>query len=253
MNNFFKSKLMKTILKGMITLSIVINIGLFTILFTPLNEWTHQLLLINFEPRESDVIVICSSNFPFNTEVGLPDLSTLVRMEKGLRLYRSGYADKIIVFGGIWMEKAKKTMAEAMKERLLLYGIPEEDIIVQDEIMGKLQYYENLLAMMETHKDRFDFNRAMFVTSADQSFRLYHALLSEIKEPIIITGEPYEFTGDWGKRFHIFRRIANEILFGIPYFYISDRFAVPSTFDFDYQNWKRENPDKIKLNFIRGR
>jgi uncharacterized SAM-binding protein YcdF (DUF218 family) len=145
MKSSLQSRFANISIKGVIILSFIINVGLFTILFTPLNEWTHKLLLISYEPRESDVIVVCSSNFPFNTQNGLPDLSTLVRLEKGLRLYREGYADKIIVFGGIRMEKAGITTAEAMKERLLLYGVPEEDIIVQDEIMGKMHYYENLL------------------------------------------------------------------------------------------------------------
>jgi len=225
-------------------LSLVFNLGLCIILFTPLTELLHRLILVDKTPIKSDVIVICSSNFPFSTEQGLPGLSTLVRLEKGLRLYRAGYAPKIIAFGGIWMERAKKTTGQAIKERLLLYGVPEEDVIVQDEVRGKLYYYENLLAMMEKYKDRFDFNRAMFVTSADQSFRLYKCLLSEIKDPVVVTGEHYEFTKDWGRRFHIFRRIANEILFGIPYFYFTGRFSVPSTFKWDRNRINNSNNDQ---------
>ncbi len=231
----------KKIKKLIVLLSIILNLGLFIILFTPLSEWLHRLLLIEKPEIKGDVIIVCSSNFPFNTEDGLPDLSTLVRLEKGLRLYRAGFAKKIIVLGGIWMERAKKTTAEAMRERLLLYGVSEKDIIVQDEILGKRHYYENILAMMEKYKDTFDFKKALFVTSADQSFRLYHCLLSKIPEPIIIVSEKYELYPDWGSRFNIFRKIANEIFFGIPYFYFTGRFSNPSTFKFDYQQWKSKN------------
>ncbi|MCP4267828.1 MAG: YdcF family protein [Candidatus Brocadiaceae bacterium] len=240
-----KSKYVKVALVTVMFFSLTINIGLFSILFTPLNEWAHKLVLVNKDiPDNADVVIICSSNFPFDTETGLPDLSTLVRMEKGLRVYREGIADKIIAFGGIWMPNSKMTTGQAIKERLLLYGIPEEDIIVQDQVRGKLNYYENLLDMMEKHKVEFDFNRAIFVTSADQSYRLNKCLESEIKNPLVITGEPYEFSEDWGRRFHIFRRVANEIVFGIPYFYLTDRFSNPSTFVWDKSKGRSHDEDK---------
>jgi uncharacterized SAM-binding protein YcdF (DUF218 family) len=250
-----KSKYVKIALITIMFFSLSINIGLYSILFTPLNEWAHNLVLVNKEtPEKADVIIICSSNFPFDTATGLPDLSTLVRMEKGLRLYREGCADKIIAFGGIWMPNSKMTTGQAIKERLLLYGVPKEDIIVQDQVRGKLNYYENLLDMMEKHKVNFDFDRAIFVTSADQSYRLNKCLESEIKNPIVITGEPYEFTKDWGRRFHIFRRVANEIVFGIPYFYLTDRFSNPSTFVWDKSKGRShdENKELYEI-FLSGR
>ena len=234
LKDFFKIKSILSLLKLTVCIiSLVINIIFLIILFTPMTEYLHRLIMVDMEPVKGDVIIICSSNFPFETAEGTPGLSTLLRIEKGVRLYKAGYAPKIIAFGGIWMKKARKTTAQAIKERLLLYGIPEEDILVQDDVPGKLHYYENLLYMMEKHSDRFDFNRAMFVTSADQSYRLYHALLSEIKSPIIICCDHYEFTRDWGRRLHIFRRVANELLFGIPYFYFSGRFSTDKDFKWD--------------------
>ncbi len=168
----------------------------------------------------------------------MPDLSTLVRLEKGIRLYREGYADRIIAFGGIEITRNGKTTGQAMKERLVLYGIPEDHIIVQDQVRGRIPYYENILHMMYTLDSEIDFNKAIFVSSNDQSFRLYHALRSEIKNPIVVTGEPYELYADRGPKLQTFRRIANEILVAIPRFYITGRFAVPSTF-----NWVVGNPD----------
>jgi len=237
----FGKRLLKIFFYVVFILSIILNAGLFTILFTPLNEEIHSFLISKTPhtiPSKSDVIVVMSSNFPFGTENGLPCLSTLVRLEKGLRLYREGHADKIICFGGIMMERSKKTIAQAMKERLLLYGIPEDDIIVQDDVLGRVNYYENILSMLYKHRDQFDFNNALFVVSADQSYRLYHALISEIENPKIVLSESYEVVPDWGRRFHIFRRIANEIIFGIPYFYMTDRFSNPSTFE-----WIVGNPN----------
>ena len=219
---------------------IAFTLILLTIFFSPLNEWTYKALMVNtpIPFTKGEVIVICSSNFPFDTPNGLPDLSTLVRMDKGIRLYREGYADKIIAFGGIEIPGTGKTTGQAMKERLILYGVPEADIIVQDEVKGRIPYYENILNMMYRYKNDIDFNKAIFVSSNDQSLRLYLCLRSEIREPVVVTGEPYELHADWGRRLHLFRRIANEILVAIPRFYITGRFSVPSTFD-----WVVGNPD----------
>lgn len=247
MNFSFINRSLKFLLKVAIILSFTTNVIIFIILFTPLTEYLHRLVLVNKSPTKGDVIIICSSNFPFDTPQGLPGLSTLVRMEKGIRLYRDGYADTIIAFGGIRIPRSNKTTGQAIAERLRLYGIPESAIIVQDRIQGKLHYYENLLDMMERFQDKFDFNKAIFVTSADQSYRLHRCLRSEIKNPVVVTGEHYEFTDDWGRRFHIFRRVANELLFGIPYFYFSGRFSVPSTFKWDREKMLRSPGDHREL------
>ena len=252
MNFKLNERIFKILKYGAVYLSLLLNLGLFAILFTPINEWTHSWMISKIPqttPTKSDVIVVMSSNFPFETENGLPCLSTLVRLEKGLRLYRAGNADKIICFGGIMMERSKKTIAEAMKERLLLYGVPEEDIIVHDDVMGRIYYYENILSMLLKYNDRFDFNNALFVVSSDQSYRLHHALLSEIHNPKIILSEPYEIAPDWGRRFHIFRRIANEIFVGLPYFYLTDRFSVPSTFEWEIGNPAKPNAKREKRSF----
>lgn len=220
-------------------LSMMINIGFIVILFTPVNRWVHQAMWVNVPLTEKkyDAIVICSSNFHFETDNGIPDESTLIRLEKGLRLYKEGYAHKIIALGGIAMEKSHKTTAVAIKERLMLYGVPEKDIIVQDDVIGKLYYYENILSMIDKYKGSIDFNKVIFVTSIDQSLRLFKALKGLIANPKVVTGEPYELVADWGQRFHVFRRIANEIIFAHPYFYFTGRFSVPSTF-----KWVIGNP-----------
>lgn len=244
-----KKRLLKYLKIALISLSFFFCIVMITVMFTPVSAWLHKYFWINtpIPSKNNDAIIICSSNFHFETGNGLPDLSTLVRMEKGIRLYREGYAPKIIAFGGIWMKEARKTTGQAIKERLLLYGIPEKDIIVQDQIKGKLYYYENILDMMERYKGKIDFDKAVFVTSIDQSFRLYHSLRGLIKKPIVVTGEPYELVADWGRRPQTFRRMANEILFAFPYFYFTGRFSVPSTFVWDKNDPKYKKEQELEL------
>ena len=139
----------------------------------------HQVLASGDEPRSSQAVVVLSSVFPFQTEQGMPGLSTIVRLDKGLELYRQGFADTIIVFGGTRIKSADKSMGQAMKERLLLAGVPEEDIVVHDDIPGGWQYYDNLMLLFEKYKDRFDFSQVMFVTSAEQSYQIGRASCRE--------------------------------------------------------------------------
>jgi uncharacterized SAM-binding protein YcdF (DUF218 family) len=216
-------KIKHNLLKVYIGFSVIILFCLFTILFTPATRMMHQILATGDQPRKSEAIVVLCSVFPYATDDGLPCLSTLVRLEKGLQLYRKGYADKIIVFGGIIIPKAQKTIAQAMKERLLLYGVPESDILVHDDIPGAWGYYDNLMLLFEKYKDRFDFLKVMFVTSAENSFRIRKSLEKIINHPIIVLSEQYEYEADWGQRFQLFRRAANEILVGIPLFYFTGR------------------------------
>ncbi len=213
----------RSIIRFIITISFLINFALFIILFTPLNEWLYSFIKVSEIPQKGDVIVVLSCPFYYDTEKGVPDMSTLMRLEKGLELYKEGYADKIIVLGGIVMKRSNKTIAQAMKERLLLYNVPREDIIVHDDIKGTWEYYDNLLLLLEKYKDQFDFTKALFVTSSEQAYRIKKCLNKKLHNPIVITSEPYEFAPDWGQRFHLFRRVVNEIFFAIPSFYFSNR------------------------------
>lgn len=213
----------KRIVRLGIALSFTANLVLFIILFTPVTRWMHQVLASGDEPRSSQAVVVLSSVFPFQTEQGMPGLSTIVRLDKGLELYRQGLSDTIIVFGGTRIKSADKSMGQAMKERLLLAGVPEEDVIVHDDISGGWQYYDNLMLLFEKYKDRFDFSQVMFVTSAEQSYRIRKCLEKKLDTPVIVLSEPYEEVADWGRRFHLFRRAANEMFVAIPLFYFSGR------------------------------
>jgi len=206
-----------------IVLSIAMNLALFIILFSPLTAWMHQVLATGDAPRPAQAIVVLSSVFPFQTEQGMPGLSTIVRLQRGLELYRQGLADTIIVFGGTRIRSAGKSLGQAMKERLLLAGVPEQDIIVHDDIPGGWQYYDNLMSLFDKYEDRFDFGQVMFVTSSEQSFRIRKCLEGRLKDPVIVLSEPYEEVADWGRRFHLFRRVANEMFVAIPLFYFSGR------------------------------
>lgn len=219
-----KSPWVNRLIRLGIALSLTANVGLLIILFSPLNAWMHRALATGDAPRPSQAVVVLSSVFPFQTEQGMLGLSTSTRLRKGLELYRQGLADKIIVFGGTRIKSANKSMGQAMKERLLLNGVPEADIIVHDDIPGGWQYYDNLMLLFSKYEDTYDFSQVMFVTSAEQSWRIRKCLEKKLDHPIIVLSEPYEVVADWGRRFNLFRRAANEIFAAIPLFYFAGRF-----------------------------
>lgn len=204
--------------------SLSANAVLAVILFTPLTEALHSFLDRTDPPEKAQAIVVLSSAFPWKSSAGIPGLSTLMRLEKGVRLYRAGYADKIIVLGGIEIPSANKTIAQAMAERLLLYGIPQNDIIVHDDIRGTWEYYDNLVLLLKKYQKIFDFEHVLFVTSIEQSYRIKRCLQKFLRKPIVVASDPYELYPDWGRRFHLFRRVANEMLVAIPLFHLHKRF-----------------------------
>ncbi|MEO5334127.1 MAG: YdcF family protein [Magnetococcus sp. YQC-5] len=207
----------------LMALSLLFNALILTILFTPVTEWMHQLVLIDEKPQKSEVIVILAWGAYDTDDGGMPDFNTLTRLRKGLQLYRQGYADKIICVGGNRLSSSGKSVAALMKETLILYGIPATDIQIFDKIPGNWYYYDNLLAMIEHYKKEFNFNNSLFVTYSGNTFRIKKALLKKGYNPIMISSGNYPLKPyNWHNRFEFFREIGNEY-YAIGLFYMLGR------------------------------
>ncbi|MCP4146415.1 MAG: YdcF family protein [bacterium] len=205
------NKRKKRVFKVIVIFSLVINISLAVILFTPLIEWMYRPLLIDEQPQKSDVIVILTWLDAYDTKEGFPDFATLARLHKGLELYRQGYAGKIICVGGNKLKTSGKSLARLMKETLMLYGIPEGDIYVQDSIPGHWDYYHNLMQIVERFKGQFDFNRSIVVTSPRNTYRIKKCFLKKGIDPIMVASAKYALhPSNWHIRFELWRDIANE-------------------------------------------
>lgn len=192
-------------------LSLFLNSCLFIILFTPITELLYKPLIVDEKPQKSEVIVILSSTDAFDTTNGFPDFSTLARLQKGLQLYRDGYADKIICTGGSKLKSTQKSYAQIMKDTLLLYGIPENDIHIQDDIEGNWNYYKNLLEMVKTFKGKYDFDNSIIVTSSQNTYRIKKLFLKQNIKAIVVSAEKYALRpSNWHERFGLFRDVANE-------------------------------------------
>ena len=176
----------KLVRKIVIYTCLSINLFLIVILFTPLTELIYKPLIVNEKARKSEVIVILSAGIYNN---GLPGFGTLVRLRKGLELYRNKLADKIICAGGIRAKGIDITIAEAMKKTLILYGIPDENILTEDETINT---YNDITYLLKKFKSRFDFDNSIFVTSSYHTYRTRKILDKKEVNARVISANPYE-------------------------------------------------------------
>lgn len=179
-----KNKNLKDII---LPFSLAANLFAAVVFFTPLTEWLHRPLTVDEPPSKSEAIVILSGDMYRNGTLGL---MTLTRLIKGVELYRNKWADKIICIGG---KRAtlmdNKSIAEAMREKLIIFGIPQEDVLINDKTVGTHNDIDSLILDPDI---KFDFNKAIFVTSSFHTFRVKKILQKRKLGAIVISAEPYE-------------------------------------------------------------
>ncbi|MDY6973373.1 MAG: YdcF family protein [Thermodesulfobacteriota bacterium] len=177
---------MKKLISLTFSISVALNVFLAVVLFTPLTEQLYKPLIVDERPIKSDVIVVLSAGAYGS---GLPDFETMVRLRKGLILYREGWADRIICAGGTRLGEEKESIAELMRETLILYGVPPESILTQDETINT---YNDITYLLKKYQAAFDFNNAVFVTSSYHTYRVKKILKKKDLDSIVASVEPYE-------------------------------------------------------------
>ena len=187
--------------------SLILNLCIGIILWCPLTEQLYKPLIINEPLRKSEVIVILSAGI---YDSGLPDFRTLVRLRRGLIIYRYNWADKIICAGGDRLKGIKISSAEAMKESLTFEGVPQGDIFTQDETQHT---YNDIVYLLNKFKTKFDFNNAIFVTSSYHTYRVKKILEKMNINAIVVSAEPYElYPIFWTERLGLFKEVIREYL-----------------------------------------
>lgn len=101
-----------------------------------------------------------------------PSPSLLRRVNKSVDLYKSGYADNIIMSGG--MGRYPPAEAVIMKKIALQNGIPSDRIITEDQSTSTYQSAVNCLSMMNENKwedlivvsDSYHLTRSVFLFRA---------------------------------------------------------------------------------------
>jgi len=175
--------------------------------FTPLSEYLHSTLYREEKPKKSDVIVILSGGM---YKSGTLTFDSIIRIKKGFELYKSNMAAFIICTGGLVSLETNKSIAEAMREALLLYGVPVNKVLVQDDTINT---YNDITAVIKRYKDSFNFNNSLFVTSAYHTFRTKKILQAKGISARVIASEAYEqYPSGWFERSYFFWSVAREFL-----------------------------------------
>lgn len=190
---------------------IAITASLFLILFSPVTEYLHKPLLINDPPEQSDAIILLSW-FAFDSpDGGMPDFSSLTRINKAVELYKKGFSPRIICVGANRLENNNISYGMLLREFLLRYGVPRDAITVYDRYPGDWNYYDNIVSMVAEYKKTVDFNKIMVVTSSQNTFRIYRCFQKLGYTPRMISSSLLQFHPyNWHTRFEFFRDVANE-------------------------------------------
>lgn len=96
------------------------------------------------QPSASDTIIILGAKL-----IGQdPSLMLSLRLDEGIKLYREGYAKRIIVSGAQGKDEAISE-ASSMKNYLVNHGIPSEHIFVEDNSFNTMQNLANSHKIMQ--------------------------------------------------------------------------------------------------------
>ncbi|MCP4146419.1 MAG: YdcF family protein [bacterium] len=197
----------KTLKKTGIVISIAVNAAMIIILFTPLTEWMYLPLTEDDKPVKSEVIVILAGDA---YESGFPGFRTWVRLQKGMELYKKGVAGHIICSGGTQLDGNRTTVARSMKETLVFCGLPAGDVSVQDDT---LHTHNDIGGLVKLFRQKFDFNKAVFVTSTYHTYRVKRILRKMKLDAPVVAAEAYEQTPvRWTERLGLFHEVTREYL-----------------------------------------
>lgn len=149
--------------RSLIFVSVSINIIVFVFVFTPLTNELYGYLEVTPEIKKADAIILLSSESYAPNVLGQ---NTLQRMLQALSLYKEGYANKIIVCGGV-LEKGGIPIALDMKNVLVKMGVDEKDIITEDNSQNTYENISNLAVILRS----MGVKKSLLVTSSYHMFR----------------------------------------------------------------------------------
>ncbi len=123
------------------------------------------MLEVEPELKKADAIILLSNGI-YTDRIHAEN--NYQRMLHAYRLYKEGFADKIIVCGGVVIEEAP-SFAEVMKDFLVEIGMNEECIITESK---SLNTYENIVFVKPTLQ-KLNIRNSLLVTS---SYHMYRSL-----------------------------------------------------------------------------
>ncbi len=142
-----------------------LNVIASSLVITPATNYLYAVLDVEPEFKKADAIILLGNGIytgKIHTE------NNYQRMLHAYRLYKKGFADKIIVCGGADFKEIP-SLAEVMKDFLVEIGISKKCIITEN---NSLNTYENI-KYAKPILQQLDIKNSLLVTS---SYHMYRSL-----------------------------------------------------------------------------
>ena len=145
--------------------SLGLNLVVLTLFFTPLSNYLYAFLEIKPEIVKTKAIILLSSS-QYDSDILEKD--TYQRIFQTYKLYKLGFADKIIVCGGILI-KGNPPISKTIKDVLVDLGINSDAILTE---VSSHNTYENIKYIIPILREQ-NIVRPLLVTS---SYHMYRSL-----------------------------------------------------------------------------
>ena len=140
-----------------------LNIIVLSFVFTPLTNYLYAFLEVEPEIKKANAIILLSSGQYTND---ILSRGTYQRLFHAYKLYRLGYAEKVIICGGIQI-KANPSISETMKGMLIKLGIHGDNIITEESSRNTYENIKNIIPVLKAQSN----TSSLLITSSYHMYR----------------------------------------------------------------------------------
>src|SRR5690625_4087664 len=109
------------------------------------------------------------------------------RLPKAIELYKQGRADKILFSGGVKWNNSELSEAMRLKRQAMLEGVPECDILIEEESLHTLENVLASLLILNREFHLYQMKRILVVTASYHMRRLHLTLKTYMPDWIEFT------------------------------------------------------------------
>lgn len=141
------------------------------------------------KPVSNDLNDACR---PSDAIVAISGGDTSARTEEAIKLYKNGWAPKLI-FSGAAQDKSGPSNAEAMKQIALQEGVPENSILLEESSINTEENARNTQSLIKDNR----LGRVILVTSAYHQRRASLEFRKRAGNEVVIFNHPVAHDKQW--------------------------------------------------------
>ena len=134
---------------------------------------------------------------PSSAIVAISGGDTTARTEEAIKLYKNGWAPKLI-FSGAAQDKSGPSNAAAMKQIAISEGVPEEAILIEEASVNTEENARNTRNLVKNN----NLNRIILVTSAYHQRRASLEFRKRIGNEVVVFNHPVAHDKQWSSNWY---------------------------------------------------